>query len=294
MQAEQLLEPVLDGLGFPEGPVLLPDGRLAFVELRGQCVGLVEDGAKRELARLPGAPNGARLGPDGALYVANNGGVAPLDTERLWTAPDPLDGCIHRVTLDERVSVVVRDLPGAPPHRPNDLCFGPGGRLYFTDPGNWEVLPDRSRYAGGRLFRAMPGGAAELLADVPDFPNGLAIAPGGRELVVAQTEARRLLTFPLSTDGDIGKPDVFCDLPDVAPDGIAFADDGSLFVAGSSADNIAVVGADRRLERLVDTGPESDPTNLCLDDRGRLWVTLGYPGRIVHTDVGRRPLPDQA
>lgn len=290
MVAEASLHPVLDGLGFPEGPVLLPDGRLAFVDLREQCVGVLEDGGWRVLARLPGSPNGMRLGPDGALYVANNGGIAPLDAERLWRAPDALDGRIHRVTLQGEVSEAVAELPGEPPHRPNDLCFGPGGWLYFTDPGNWEALPDQVRYRGGRLYRAKPNGAAEVLAEIADFPNGLALAPGGRALIVAQTEARQLLSFPLSPEGELGDPEVFCALPDAAPDGICFAADGSLFVAGSVADNVAVIGPDRRLERLIDVGPQSDPTNLCLDADGRLWLTLGLPGRIVRIDVGRQPL----
>src|SRR5262249_2920050 len=110
------------GLQFPEGPVWLGPRRVAFTEIRGQCVSLWHDGARTRVARTGGGANGATLGPDGAPYVANNGGLA-LGHEGRWIAPDAFPGRIQRVTLAGEVSDVAIDLPGAPPNRPNDLCF---------------------------------------------------------------------------------------------------------------------------------------------------------------------------
>ena len=47
------LGPVIhvEGLGFPEGPVALPDGAIAFVDLLHQKIRLYRDGAVREVAR---------------------------------------------------------------------------------------------------------------------------------------------------------------------------------------------------------------------------------------------------
>ena len=87
-----------DGLEFPEGPVWLGARRIAFTEIRGQCVSLWENGRVRRIARTGGGANGATLGPDGALYVANNGGLS-LGHEGKWTAPDSIPGRIQRVTL---------------------------------------------------------------------------------------------------------------------------------------------------------------------------------------------------
>src|SRR5258707_15310569 len=62
-------------LEFPEGPVVLPDGSVVLVEIRGQRLTRVwPDGRKQGVAEIPGGPNGAAMGPDGKIYICNNGG----------------------------------------------------------------------------------------------------------------------------------------------------------------------------------------------------------------------------
>src|ERR671937_551247 len=129
-----------EGLEFPEGPVWLGPERVAFTQIRGQCVSVWDHGTVSLVAVTGGGANGATLGPDGALYVANNGGLS-LGHEGRWIAPEPIPGRIQRVTLDGDVADVATRLPGAPPNRPNDLCFGPDGLLYYTDPHDWENMP---------------------------------------------------------------------------------------------------------------------------------------------------------
>src|SRR3546814_18166039 len=68
---------VAEGLGFPEGPVVLPDGSLLVVEIRhGQVTRIAPDGTKQVVARVGGGPNGAALAPAGALIICNHGGSA--------------------------------------------------------------------------------------------------------------------------------------------------------------------------------------------------------------------------
>src|SRR5499426_3167980 len=86
------------GLQFPEGPVWLGAERVAFTEIRGQCISVWEHGRVRRIAFTGGGANGATLGPDGALYVANNGGLS-LAHEGRWEAPDGIPGRIQRVSL---------------------------------------------------------------------------------------------------------------------------------------------------------------------------------------------------
>lgn len=286
---------VVDGLGFPEGPVALEGGRLAFVDMRLQTVFLLSDLSIEPIAVLAGSPNGATLGSDGALYLANNGGVAPVGSDSVWLADPPMDGCIQRLTFDGRWDTVkVGALPGTSPHRPNDLCFGPDGWLYFTDPHNWEVLqsktPDESRYGGGRVCRTNLRGETELLAELPGFPNGLAFTPDGSELVVAQTVRHRLVALRPSHQGTHTTA-LYCDLPPtVNPDGMCFDTDGYLYVAGSAGDTLAVIDPDRRIAEVIDLGPGTCPTNVCLEP-GHLWVTLGLGRAVGFLDTTSLPHP---
>src|ERR1700710_1703032 len=68
------------GLEFPEGRVVMPDGSVVLVEIRGRRLTRVwPDGRKEVVAEIPGGPNGAAIGPDGKCYICNNGGFS-------WTA----------------------------------------------------------------------------------------------------------------------------------------------------------------------------------------------------------------
>lgn len=276
-----------NGLGFPEGPVALPDGRIAFVDLRHQKVRIFDGGETVTLAVVEGSPNGMCLGPDGSLLVANNGGLAPLSLEELWAPEKPITGRIQRVTLDGQVSDVAVDLPGPPPWRPNDLVLAPDGRVIFTDPDgweahDWEAVASEEPPLEGRICAATLDGIVELLAVVPAFPNGLLFAPDGA-LLVAQTLTHRILRFPW-INGSLGESQIWAELPEhIGPDGLHWHED-RLYVAGSVGDEVLVLGESGKLEKTIQTGKGSDPTNLCVA-HGLLWVTLGLPGQLVTIDL---------
>ncbi len=70
------MQRVTDGLMFPEGPVAMADGSVILVEIRrGTLTRVLPNGEQEIVAELGGGPGGAAIGPDGAMYICNNGGA---------------------------------------------------------------------------------------------------------------------------------------------------------------------------------------------------------------------------
>src|ERR1700730_16059606 len=69
-------ELIAAGLGWPEGPTVMPDHSLVFVDTyRSQLTTIGPDRVPRRFAYTAGGPNSCVLGSDGALYVCQNGGT---------------------------------------------------------------------------------------------------------------------------------------------------------------------------------------------------------------------------
>src|SRR5712672_2320109 len=76
------------GLRFPEGPVAMADGSVILGEIAGGAVTRVApDGGKSAIGSAGGGPNGLARGPDGALYLCNNGGNEYAQGGFLSTGP---------------------------------------------------------------------------------------------------------------------------------------------------------------------------------------------------------------
>jgi gluconolactonase len=273
------------GLSFPEGPVTLGRDDVVFVEIQAQQLSRYAGGSVTRVAHTGGGPNGAARGPDGAFYLANNGGLS-MGPGGYWRPPVDAGGRIQRVALDGSVSDVVASL-APPPARPNDLCFGPDGALYFTDPRNWE---DFEHLEPGRVWRTDLSGNTEILAEGLAFPNGLAFAPGGQTLYVAQSTAMTILAFPWTPEG-LGEPRVHCKLERGFPDGMCVSSDGRLFACGSMGHVIEIFDPDGAAVEVVEAPKGSEPTNCCLGAEGTLYVTLSGSGSLVAFDDVAEPLP---
>src|ERR1041384_3165847 len=81
----------------------------------------------------------------------------------------------------------------------------------------------------------------------------------------------------------------FCTLPRGFPDGFCFDTQGRLYVAGSLGDVVVVFEPDGRVQRTIDLGTGTEPTNCCLGD-GRLYVTLSGTGDLIALDMPVEPL----
>ena len=85
--APELTE-IAHGLRFPEGPIAMPDGSVVLVEMFGPRLTRVHpDGSTETIAEIPGGPNGAAVGPDGALLRVQQRGVVHAGRPRWADVP---------------------------------------------------------------------------------------------------------------------------------------------------------------------------------------------------------------
>ncbi len=267
---------MVSDLGFTEGPVITQAGEFVVTSIDRGCVYRVRDGEATVLAVTGGGPNGATEGPhDGvgpSIYVAQNGGTRPA---RRWPY---VTGGIQVVRAGGRVDWVTQD-----PVSPNDLCFGPGGLLYLTDPTR-----GRSRRDDGRIWRCDPvSGEAELLCSVPWYPNGIAFGVDDDALFVASTGERRIVRFPLTPFG-LGAPEDYVRIAAGLPDGFCFDDQGNLIVAavgeGGRPGQIQTYGPTGVLVDVLEPGSSSKYTNVALSPAGTLLITDADGGSVLVVD----------
>lgn len=287
------------GLRFPEGPVVLPDGTLAVVEIAaGRVTRIDHDGHKDVIAAPGGGPNGLALGPDGKLYLCNNGGFNWHETDgRLMpfeTAPDYVGGSIQRIDLVSGAVETLYTRAGDVPLRgPNDLVFDHAGGFWFTDFGK---IRRRDEDLTGIFYAKADGSAIEEVVHPMRGPNGIGLSPDGRTLYVAETFTGTLHAFDVVAPGrielsaDASFPGRFLHRPAGQKyfDSLAVEACGNICVGTLGNGGISVVSP---AGDAVDFIATDDPvtTNIAFGgpDRRTAYLTLSSTGRLVSTTWAR-------
>lgn len=202
------LTEITSGLRFPEGPIAMPDGSVILVEMLGtRLTRVAPDGTKQTIADIAGGPNGAAIGPDGALYLCNNGGCfTPVDLGGMLL-PGPHDpstyigGRIERVDLSSgAVTELYSECDGWPLRAPNDLVFDNDGGFWFTDHGIRDGAARTSDLTSIYYAKADGSYISEQVHPT-EAPNGIGLSPDGSTLYWAETFTGRVFRRSIESPG---------------------------------------------------------------------------------------------
>ncbi len=290
------LRVITQGLMFPEGPIAMDDGSIILVEIRrGTLTRVFPDGAQKIIAETGGGPNGAAIGPDGKVYVCNNGGfiwhdVGPLTLPGHQPA-DYTGGSIQRVDLKTgEVETLYTECEGHPLKGPNDIVFDSQGGFWFTDHGKTR---ERDRDTTGIYYASTDGSTIREVIFPMDAPNGIGLSPDESKLYAAETHTGRVFAWNLSAPGQV-EPNplstnggtLLAGLPGMQLlDSLAIDAEGNVCVATLVNGGITVISPDgQSIEHIA--MPDLLTTNICFGgaELRTAFITLSATGRLVATE----------
>ena len=286
---------VATDLRFPEGPLPMKNGDVWFVEVEGGTLARLAPDGNLTRVHVGGGPNGLALGPDGKIFIANNGGFAWADMGGVLVpthqAEDYAGGRIE--TYDPatgRLDTLYTHCNGHRISGPNDLVFDAFGGFYFTDTGKTRQY-DRDH---GGVYYALADGSKIVPVVYPMItPNGIGLSPDGRTLYVAETETARLWAF------DLSEPGVITSRPSMNGgrlviglgggtgehlmiDSLAIEASGNICLATLLGSRITIVTPQGE---IVGTVAVADifPTNIAFggEDMRTAYITLAATGRMI-------------
>jgi gluconolactonase len=261
---------------------------------RGTLSRCTPDGKVHIVAELGGGPNGAAMGPDGKIYVCNNGGFDWHERNgRLMPGMQPASyrtGSIQRVDPDTgKFETIYENCNGRKLNGPNDIVFDATGGFWFTDLGKTrEHDSDR-----GAVYYARPDGSSIQQMIFPlERPNGCGLSPDEKTLYVVETPTARVWAFELSGPGQIKdahgpyrgeKGRVVAGLGGYQMfDSLAIDAEGNVCVATLISGAVSTITPKGELLEQVKF-PDMMVTNVCFGgpDLRTAFVTLSGTGKLV-------------
>lgn len=231
---------ILDGLAYVESP-RWHEGRLWFAHWGTDEILAVDEQGKSEV--VGHGPGG--LGwtidwlPDGQLLTTGSG---------LFRVE--ADGLVPHADL----SAMAKDW--------NEVVVDGRGNTYVN--GGMFGPPDSP---AGVVALVTPDGTVRQVGDGFAFPNGMAITPDNRTLIVAESWADRLTAFDVADDGGLSNRRTWADTPGDHPDGISIDIEGAVWYADVAAQHCVRI---REGGEVLQTVPL---------DRGAFACLLGGPDR---------------
>lgn len=234
------------GLVRPECVLANAAGDLFSADWRGGIAHIRPDGSQTLYAG-PG-PDGMQLKPNGIALLRDGSFLAThLGDER---------GGVFRVQRSGVVTPWLLAVDGVELPPTNFVVEDRSGRFWITV--STRLKPRALGYQrscnDGFIVCVEPSGAASIVADGLGYTNEVAIDRSGHWLYVNETFGRRLSRFPLHQNGSLGSKEVVTEFgPGTFPDGLAFDEEGHVWV-------VSIVS-----NRLIRVAPDGKPS-LWLED----------------------------
>lgn len=270
------------GLGHPEGPYELDDGRVIYANTYASAIGVWDprSGVAATYAHVGGGPNACMLGTDGCVYSTQTPNVGT------WAAPEHRPPSIQKTSPSGKVEILVTAADGRAFDGPNDLTFAPDGRLWFTDSGDWNPA---DKPHPGHIVVVERNGVAHIVEELDHvYPNGIVAEPDGA-IVWVESYTRRVIRRTPA-----GQRTVLATLAEGhIPDGLKLDVDGNLWITTVTAGGLDILRPDGTLIDFLEVGG----TLLnCVFGRGGMlfccdmgpFDTTGaaMTGRLLRIDVG--------
>jgi gluconolactonase len=281
------LQTVTTGLRFAEGPIAFDDGTLAVCEIEGASLALVQPDGTTTRIDVGGGANGAAVGPDGAVYVGNDGGLEFMTEDGIrfpFALAEGNDGgSLERVDLATgAVETVFTHCDDVRIGNLNDIVFDTTGSCYIVDT------------TVGALYYADPIARTIGFADrTLEFPNGAGLSPDGTRLYVSETYSGRIVRFDVTGPGELAnKTELYSSGGAHHFDGLAVDGAGNVCASNLQRSGISIISPDGALLGVFVTpvydsyvtnicfgGPDGDTAYICSSGRGILYaVRWPFPG----------------
>ena len=223
---------------------------------RRPCSSGSHSGQVTTILPVDGIPSGLGWLPNGNLLV-----VSMSDRRLLQLEPSGVSE--------------VADLSSLASFRCNDMVVDDLGRAYIGTFGfDFDAMHP---FSPGEIILVPPRGSPRVVADGLAFPNGLAITPDKKTLIVSETLGERLTAFEIAADGTLGKRRVWAPLAGMTPDGISLDSEGAVWVASPVSSAVLRVQEGGKIIGKVTVSTQAYACRLGGPDGRTLYITTSYP-----------------